>query len=365
MQRHGKSTTMSEFSPLTGGESSLPLSKAGHTARSEWWHSSFLIMAEVMGMGVLGLPHAMAQVGWVVGIISCLLFGGFAFYSALLLASVKNECFPNQAELSYGDVAQLTFGPAFASFTRAAVHATWASILPFFLLACAESVATLAPAGTMHSYQWTLLVALLLVGPLQLRTLHDVSWLSLVSSVAVIVAVVAIILALLFQPMGHVNNVHASGANGMVVHTDQGVMAYTHENGSTSAGVPAPLALAAEAASSVHRHSVWLPEGSALVDVFGHVSAFVFAYGGHSVMFEIMSESAHARGGIERRPFDAVHAHDARSFRPRARHRRILCSCALGSARAIDLCASRLRRKWRRDRYVPGHVYLGLCGIWQ
>ena len=93
----------------------------------------------------------------------------------------------------------LTCGPSFGAFTRIGVLLTWAAILPFFLLSCAESLETLfGPRLLLHSYQWTLLVAFLLIGPLQLRTLHQVSWLSFASSCAVILAVAVIVLALLF-----------------------------------------------------------------------------------------------------------------------------------------------------------------------
>lgn len=238
-------------------------------------------------MGLLGLPHAMAHVGWAIGLSSCVIFGLFAFYSALLLGRVKNECL-GHAE-SYGDVAHYVFGPRFASFTRTAVHLTWATVLPFFLLACAESAATLFGMVTASTTLWTLLVAVLLLGPLQMRTLHQVSWLSFASSIAVIVAVGLIILALLMQPAGHAHNVHVSASGGLhvQVHTDDGVMAFAAASNGSSAHSPHPLprqlASAAKAAAATHTHSMWLPPDVAPLDIYGHISSFVFAYSGHSV----------------------------------------------------------------------------------
>ena len=40
---------------------------------------------------------------------------------------------------------------------------------------------------------------------------------------------------------------------------------------------------------------MWLPRGSSALDAFGHVSAFVFAYQGHSVILEIMREMEEPR----------------------------------------------------------------------
>ena len=121
MKRHGNyagSAKSPELSPLTAPPVSSPPrhSREGLPAESEWWHSAFIVMAEVMGMGVLGLPHAMAHVGWALGLFSSVFFGLAALYSALLLSRVKNEMF-GPAE-SYGDVALMTFGPAFGAFTR-------------------------------------------------------------------------------------------------------------------------------------------------------------------------------------------------------------------------------------------------------
>ena len=50
-----------EHLPLVHGSSAKP----AVARESLWYHSSFLIMAEAMGMGVLGIPHATAQIGWV------------------------------------------------------------------------------------------------------------------------------------------------------------------------------------------------------------------------------------------------------------------------------------------------------------
>ena len=35
--------------------------------RSSWWHSSAVIIAEIMGTGVMGLPFAAAGLGWILG----------------------------------------------------------------------------------------------------------------------------------------------------------------------------------------------------------------------------------------------------------------------------------------------------------
>ncbi|EOD24457.1 hypothetical protein EMIHUDRAFT_238504 [Emiliania huxleyi CCMP1516] len=191
-----------EHLPLVHGSSAKP----AVARESLWYHSSFLIMAEAMGMGVLGIPHATAQIGW--GLTACVAFGLVSTYSSLLLGRKGALSHPSESDGGRQ------------------------SILPFFLLACAESARTFAPL---------LLVALLLLPPLQLRTLHQVVGLSFAGA---------------FQ-----------------------------EPSRSLPGAPV----------GGRRHSVWLPSGAASLDSFGAVSAFVFAYQCHSVLLEIMREMREPR----------------------------------------------------------------------
>ena len=60
--------------------SSLSASEARRSGvgRSGVAHAAFNVMAEVMGAGMLSLPHAIATLGWVVGLSSVGLFGALS-----------------------------------------------------------------------------------------------------------------------------------------------------------------------------------------------------------------------------------------------------------------------------------------------
>jgi amino acid permease len=215
-------------------------------------------MAEVMGTGVLGLPAAMAKLGWMVGTASSIFFGLAAVYAALLLSRVKNELF-HDAE-SYADLATRTCGPLFGKCTQVGILLTWASLNAYFLLGCASSLHALFPATPLAPWHWALVVALTLLGPLQLRTLHSLTSLAMASTGAVIVAIVIIICTMLASSSGS----GSSSSGGSYVGGD---------------------------GSAPPQHSVWLPEGSGgFLDVVEHVGSFVFAYQGHSVFLEVMRE---------------------------------------------------------------------------
>ena len=150
--------------------------------RSRWYHTTFVIMAEVMGAGVLGLPYATSRLGLVLGSTVSLVFGVAATYSGLLLARARHDFGLHEAN-SYSDLAQALGGPLAGRLTVGVVLVAWGSLLPYFLLACADSInLALAPDWNLPLWQNARLVVFLLLLPLQLRTLHNLSYLAVPST---------------------------------------------------------------------------------------------------------------------------------------------------------------------------------------
>ena len=230
-------TESSSLVPKKGGET-----EAHHHTRSKWYQSSFILMAEIMGAGILGLPFAMSRLGWVWGLITSVLGGILCTYSGVLLSRAKHELGQDQAE-SYADLAYATGGRVFGDIVRGIVYLSWVAVLPYFLLACVDSLRDLFPTVVMPVWQWALVVCAFLLPSLQLRTLHQISYLALPSTIAVVAAVGLVLASLLSSPM-------PAGAT----------------------------------------HSVWIPPATRRSNVVGHVSSFVFAYMGHSMYFEVMRE---------------------------------------------------------------------------
>ena len=163
--------------------------------RSSWVMTASILTGEIMGTGVLGLPHACANLGWVLGISSCLLFGCTAIYSGFLLSRTREDY---DAAASYADLALALGGRGFAVFTRGAIILTWALLLPYYMIVCVDSILLAAPDSNLCFWHWTLVVATLLIVPLQLRSLHLISFLSAASTAAMVVTVI-ILLAQLLQ----------------------------------------------------------------------------------------------------------------------------------------------------------------------
>lgn len=220
--------------------SAAEVKRAAEVQQSEWPQSAAIITGEVMGTGLLSLPYACAKLGWAVGISSCVLFGVASNYSGWLLSTCKNKFHP-QAE-GYGDLADATGGAHFGAFTRAAMLLTWGLLLPYFIIACVDSLLIAFPARTECFWPLGLGIALVLVAPLQLRSFHLLSYLSAASTGAIIVVVVVMVPTLL------------------------------------SSAPAAPVT------------SVGLPGGQGALEIFSYFGSFVFAFQGQSIFLEIMRE---------------------------------------------------------------------------
>ena len=273
--------------------------------RSHWCQASFVIVGEVMGAGVLGLPSCLARMGWLIGTAAVLFFGLCALYSGYLIAETRNRFHPragtfadiaeqlsrklrgddndedavieagsggvavaageveaqgegggedegdgaadedetedegamllassdgeavkpSSSVFQIGAVAEWCTGEDSAAqccakcaqicgcgrgmsllvgTTRWMMLLNWFIALPFFMMAAANSLSValgfIPGAASVCSSVWTLIVAVLLLGISQVRDLHALSWVALASSVALLVAVIVMLVALGTQP---------------------------------------------------------------------------------------------------------------------------------------------------------------------
>lgn len=160
--------------------------------RAHWWQSSALIVGNVVGTGVLSIPYAAAGLGWVMSAFALLIFAFASAYAGVLLARVRNDFHPKCS--SYADLAYAIAGRRFGLFTRCMVVSGWVMLLPYYLIGTADSLRVLFQAdAVLCTWQWTSIVALLLLLPLQLTTLTSISYLTWPSTLAILIAILLII----------------------------------------------------------------------------------------------------------------------------------------------------------------------------
>lgn len=78
--------TMSDEPPPLEREGS----EAGHMGAegraSSWWHAAFIVVGEIIGTGVMGLPAALASLGMGVGIAASVFFAWCSYYSGTVVS---------------------------------------------------------------------------------------------------------------------------------------------------------------------------------------------------------------------------------------------------------------------------------------
>ncbi|KAF2296980.1 hypothetical protein GH714_014001 [Hevea brasiliensis] len=76
---------------------------------AKWWYSTFHNVTAMVGAGVLGLPFAMSQLGWIPGTIGIFLSWLITFYSLWQLVEL-HEVVPGRRFDRYPELGQYAFG---------------------------------------------------------------------------------------------------------------------------------------------------------------------------------------------------------------------------------------------------------------
>ena len=240
------STSAGSESSASGGAGTPqlppPSPDFGEKRRSSWKHMLFLVIADIVGTGVLELGGNLSKIGWVAGIATLLVFFAVNTYTGMLLVRLRNV-FPGIR--NFGDVAKVTFGPKAGDAVRALVYLTLLMNCGGYLLVIAHTVKELAfhVSGGWCSPVTALYAAAILVPFTQIRTLHHMSYLSAVSFFTIAVAVGGTLIILV-------------------------------QEGRSEETVT---------------HLVQLPDGG-FWEFFTAFSGFVFAFAGQSIYVEMMSE---------------------------------------------------------------------------
>jgi len=243
------------------------------------FHAAMLMVGVIMGTGVMGLPAAMAKLGWVLGLACIVVFGAFSTFSALLLSHTRNTHYPHVN--SFADLATAVIGPRFGILTRVLIISNWMSLLPYYLMAAVSSIESASRAinvlevgayltamgidgGEIHLcyWQWALVLMALLLVPLQIKTLASLSNLAAFSDVAVVLALVLMLSSFATMTPNSLPEQRLLAT---------GNFSFTNSLASSNT-------------------SLWPAEGVSFLDAYGSFSSFIFAFQGHSIFLEIMGQ---------------------------------------------------------------------------
>ena len=222
------------------------------SSRTKWYGTSLVLLSDVMGTGILGLPFVAVTLGWATTMIAIPLFAIFAAYSGHQLKTVK---IAHPGISSYAEAGREFVGPRFGTFTKACMLLNWSSLGIYFLIATADGIEAVYDQGFLNcNLNRTIIAAILLVVPAQSRDFHTISeYLSLPSTLAIIVTIVIIIVTL-------VENLK-------------------EDDDST-----------ASSSSFGENTIVGVQQGTDIFTFLQSLSSIVFAFQGQSIFMELMSE---------------------------------------------------------------------------
>ncbi len=227
------------------------LSALGHPKTVRWYQAVFLLMTDVFGTGVLGLPHAAANVGWALAYVLLILFSIFTVFAGLLLVRVKG-LYPEAT--CYADVMRAQVGPKSAMATQCLIVFSWIVLLPVYLIPASDFLSHLidgasdggeADSKTLCFWGFSLICVGLLIAPAQVRSLEKFAFLSTPSFVAMLFVI--LLVSIDFAKRGETF-------------------------GDLSSTGP--------------------PPGVEFLQFYGSASAYIFAYQGHSRFLEIADDMA-------------------------------------------------------------------------
>ena len=144
-----------------------------------------------MGTGILSLPSTVAGLGYILGSVAIFVFGVAVYYQGFLLAKVKNKYFSQV--LSYGDMAYILHGSFFEIVTRWLLYANWYMLLCYYVLALTSALMSSIYWRTdICFWAWGLVACLVLLPFAQLRTFHAMTYISILSFMAILASVAII-----------------------------------------------------------------------------------------------------------------------------------------------------------------------------
>mmetsp|Transcript_7429 Transcript_7429/g.11952 ORF Transcript_7429/g.11952 Transcript_7429/m.11952 type:complete len:447 (+) Transcript_7429:608-1948(+) len=157
--------------------------------QATWLTVSKLQIGDMIGVGVLAMGSAFAQLGWVLGIIFCLGFLPLNIYLSLLMWEARNV-HPRATSLVL--MSKATIGnKVFTTVTLVSLYLLILLIEASYIIQLALSLADIFHnAVDICSYWWSIICCLLLAVPMMtIRTLNGARWFLWVNCLCILVTV--------------------------------------------------------------------------------------------------------------------------------------------------------------------------------
>lgn len=210
-----------------------------------WVNVVFIIMADLIGTGIVNLPETFNRMGWAVGLTVLFIFGLLTAYAGLLLWRLHMTYTDG---VTYGNLADNVGGKLLMWVAFVVVYTHFFMKMANYLLAAAKAVQAALWMFDICFYYATLGTLAFLLPLCQLRTLHQISFAGAFSVTMISVT----ILLLLVQAYATWNEIEAEGVQYNALPSQTGTAGF--------------------------------------LSAFSAMTSLVFAYGGQGMYLETMSE---------------------------------------------------------------------------
>jgi len=186
-----------------------------HQKVLSWWFAGFLLIAEVIGVGVLALPSAFQQLGWVLAIISLLYSFAINMYAGLMLSEARATYMKLGTEVnSYMDIMHRAYGPRSSHFVAVLVYVYLVFVNANFVIIMRTSLTLIFYTSKLCNTVWLLICVAMLLPVSQFRMLAELKWLPIanffVISISVFLQLIDLGLSRTVLPVTHSPQVNGS-----------------------------------------------------------------------------------------------------------------------------------------------------------
>mmetsp|Transcript_33131 Transcript_33131/g.70014 ORF Transcript_33131/g.70014 Transcript_33131/m.70014 type:complete len:468 (+) Transcript_33131:54-1457(+) len=183
---------------MIGPQRSASLLASGQGARqSSWQETAALVIASIIGTGVLSLSGYFAKLGLWFGIFALVICYPLNFFTGILLNRL-HLAFP--LSVTYGDVGFKLVGKWGQQLGFASLYVYMFFLLGSYYIVIRKTIQVILIEAQLCAIQACFIGFLLLLPSNQLRTLHHLSKLSVVSFATIIIVLAMCIGVLLFDP---------------------------------------------------------------------------------------------------------------------------------------------------------------------
>jgi len=151
--------------------------------RSLWINTSLLIIGDILGAGIIELPGNLRVLGWGFGIPSIVIFLVISYYLGVLVSRLASMF---SSALTFGDLAEPSCGRI------GYIVAHWSQQI-YLVLTCGLYVLLASKSLQLMLYDYELcqpiaglIIAAIFLIPAQLRNLHEISFIALLSFLCIV-----------------------------------------------------------------------------------------------------------------------------------------------------------------------------------